>query len=117
MKRSVSVCVLVASAFAQPKYPATKTTTTSDTWFGKTYKDPYRWLEDMKNKEVEAWFKAQSELADGLLAKLPGRDMLAKEWTDLDKLKPASYEIVGFEAGKFFYKKTLGGENVGKLYY
>ena len=35
----------------------------------------------------------------------------------LDKLKPASYSQITYEHGRVFYRKTLGGENVGKLYY
>src|SRR5580692_9933934 len=72
-------------------YPATRTVDASDTYFGKTYADPYRWLENLKDKEVESWFKAQAELADQALAKIPGRQALVEEWTALDKLKPASF--------------------------
>ena len=60
---------------AQWNYPATKTVDAEDTYFGKTYKDPYRWLENLKDKEVETWFKSQAELTDALLAKIPGRDL------------------------------------------
>jgi len=104
---------------AQPEwqYPPTKTVDASDTYFGKTYKDPYRWLEDLKDKEVDAWFKAQAELTDRLLGKIPGRNELAQEWMTLDKLKPASYDTITYENGRVFYKKTLGGENVGKLFF
>lgn len=35
----------------------------------------------------------------------------------LDKLKPATYSAITYEHGRVFYKKTLGGENVGKLYF
>jgi prolyl oligopeptidase len=35
----------------------------------------------------------------------------------LDKLKPAIYTSIDYENGRAFYKKTLGGENVGKLYF
>ena len=49
-----------------------KTVEASDTYFGKTYHDPYRWLENLKDKEVEAWFKAQGELTDGRPARIPG---------------------------------------------
>lgn len=118
MKRLVVVvCALVSPALAQPKYPATRTVDASDTYFGKVYKDPYRWLEQTKDKDVEAWFKANAEITDGLLAKIPGRDMLVKEWTELDKLDPAKYSGIQVEHGRVFYKKTLGGENVGKLFY
>src|ERR1041385_9566709 len=111
------VWVLPSAAQSQWQYPATKTVDAEDTYFGKTYKDPYRWLEDLKDKNVEAWFKAQAELTDGLLAKIPGRDALVDEWMKLDKLKPASYSAITYENGRVFYKKTLGGENVGKLYF
>ena len=104
-------------AHAQWNYPATKTVDASDTYFGKTYKDPYRWLENLKDKDVEAWFKAQATLTDGALDKIPGKDALAQEWMALDKLQPAKYSDITFENGRVFYKKTLGGENVGRLFY
>src|SRR5258706_2502022 len=109
--------LLAAPVHAEWHYPITKTVDAEDTYFGKTYKDPYRWLEDLKDKDVEAWFKAQAELTDGLLSKIPGRDALANEWMALDKLKPASYSSIVYENGRVFYKKTLGGENVGKVFF
>jgi prolyl oligopeptidase len=120
MKKSLFLILSVlasTSGLAQWKYPETKTVDASDTYFGKTYADPYRWLENLKDKEVEAWFKAQADLTDGLLAKIPGREALVQEYMALDKLKPASYSAISYENGRVFYKKTLGGENVGKLYF
>ena len=102
---------------AQWLYPMTKTVDASDTYFGKTYRDPYRWLENLKDPDVVAWFKAQAVLTDEVLAKIPGRDELTQEWLALDKLKPADYSGFRYENGWVFYKKTLGGENVGKLYF
>lgn len=55
------------SAFAQWQYPASKKVEVSDTYFGVTYKDNYRWLEDMKNPEVESWFKAQADLTNATM--------------------------------------------------
>ena len=114
---SFAVVALLAQTTSPWNYPATKTGDASDIYFGKTYKDPYRWLEDLKNKDVEAWFKAQAKLTDDVLGKIPARDALAEEWMKLDKLKPANYSGIAYENGRVFYKKTLGGENVGKLYY
>jgi prolyl oligopeptidase len=111
------LCGLAASAFGEPKYPTSRMVDAADTYFGKTYKDPYRWLEQLKDNDVVAWFKANADLTDGMLAKIPGRDILVKEWTELDKLDPASYSGIAFEHGRVFYKKTLGGENVGRLFY
>lgn len=106
-----------AAALAQWKYPPTRTGEASDMYFGKTYADPYRWLENLKDKEVETWFRAQGELTEAALAAIPGRKALAEEWMALDKLNPASYGDITAENGRVFYKKTLGGENVGKLYF
>ena len=65
---------------------------------------------------VEAWFKAQADLTDTSSARFP-RATRSPERMELDKLKPASYSQISYEHGRVFYKKTLGGENVGKLYF
>jgi prolyl oligopeptidase len=109
--------LLTAPCHAQWNYPPTKTVDVSDSYFGKTYYDPYRWLEDLKDTNVITWFRAQGKLTDDVLAKIPGRDALVQEWIALDKLKPAAYSDITYENGRVFYKKTLGGENVGKLYF
>src|SRR5215217_3097726 len=107
MKRIALVIVPILTALpcsAEWQYPATKTVDAADTYFGKTYPDPYRWLENLQDKEVETWFKAQAELTDGLLAKIPGREALVDEWMALDKLKPAAYSAISYENGRVFYK-------------
>jgi prolyl oligopeptidase len=113
------VILLLSSscASAQWSYPPSRTVDSSDTYWGKTYKDPYRWLENIKSKEVEDWFKAQADLSKSVLDRIPARDSLVKEWMSLDKLRPASYSNIILEGTRLFYKKTKGGENVGKLYY
>src|SRR5579859_5107267 len=85
---------------AQWIYPPTKTVDVSDTYFGKTYYDPYRWLEGLTNSDVKGWFKAQATLTDDTLAKIPARDALVQEWVALDKLKPATYSAIMFEHGR-----------------
>jgi prolyl oligopeptidase len=120
IQRSASLALVLLSALpahAQLAYPPTKTVDASDTYFGTTYRDPYRWLENLKDPDVAAWFKAQATLTDSVLAKIPGREALVQEWAALDKLKPARYADITFENGRVFYKKTLGGENVGKFFY
>ena len=56
---------------AQWNYPPTRTVDVTDTYFGKTYADPYRWLENTKDKEVVDWFKAQAIVTDNVLDKIP----------------------------------------------
>ena len=44
-------------ATAQYNYPSTEAVDSSDTYFGVTYKDPYRWLENLKDSNVVTWFR------------------------------------------------------------
>ncbi|HUL74762.1 MAG TPA: prolyl oligopeptidase family serine peptidase [Vicinamibacterales bacterium] len=113
---AVAALALASGAVAQLPYPPTRTVDATDTYFGMAYKDAYRWLENLEDPAVSAWFKSQAELTDSLLAKIPARDALADEWTRLDTLKPARYSAFDYAHGRLFYKKTLGSENVGKLY-
>jgi prolyl oligopeptidase len=113
----VMLLLLSTYSYTQWTYPPTRTVDSSDTYWGTTYKDPYRWLENIKSKEVEDWFKSQAGLSKNLLDKIAARDSLVKEWMSLDKLKPASYSDIVYEGTRLFYKKTRGGENVGQLYY
>ena len=50
---------------------------------GVTVRDPYRWLEDEKSPEVNAWMKAEDALARKELAALPERDALAARLKEL----------------------------------
>jgi prolyl oligopeptidase len=111
------VQILVLSASAQYHYTATRTVDSADTYFGVTYHDPYRWLEHIETPEVETWFKQQATYTDSILNNLNGRDSLIAEWKALDKLRPAVITTFSYENGRLFYRKTLPGENVGKIYY
>jgi prolyl oligopeptidase len=51
--------------------------------FGTTVPDPYRWLEDAKSPEVQAWMKSQDDFTRARLAKLPGRDEIAHRMQEL----------------------------------
>jgi len=110
-------CVLLSgTAMAQWHYPPPPTSDAADVWHGKRYEDPYRPLENLTDPKIAAWFKAEAQLTDRTVAKIPGRDALVREWLSMDRRTPPSYREFQFEGGRLFYRKTLGGENVGKLY-
>jgi prolyl oligopeptidase len=48
-------------------YPPARTVDHADDYHGTLVPDPYRWLEDMQSKEVLAWAKAQTNLAESAL--------------------------------------------------
>jgi prolyl oligopeptidase len=111
----ISLCF--THVFGQWKYPATKTVDSSDNLWGVTYKDPYRWLENGKDTAVSGWFKKQAHFSDSVLKNISGRDELISEWKMLDMLQPPLISEIEFENGRIFYRKTLPGENVGKICY
>jgi hypothetical protein len=82
--------LLGGQSWAQWNLPPTRTVEVSDTYFGKTYADPYRWLENTRDKEVEDWFKAQAIVTDNVLDKIPARNALAREWMGLDNYQASS---------------------------
>ena len=88
-----------------------------DVYFGKQITDNYRWLENINDKAVQDWFKAQHDYTDSILNRIPGRDSMIQTLLDYNSLKPASYSGITRKAGIYFYKKTLPSESVGKLYY
>jgi prolyl oligopeptidase len=120
MKKIISsflLLMLSPTLFAQWNYPKTKTVNTTDTYFGVTYNDPYRWLEDLKKPDVVQWFKEQAALTNTTLSTISGRDELIAEWKKLDKLQPPRYYSPIKENGRIFYQKRLPGEKVSKVYY
>lgn len=95
-------------------YPETKKVDTVDTYFGKTVKDPYRWLEDDRSAETEAWVKAENKVTQGYLANIPYREQLKER---LSKLW--NYEKIGspFKEGNYtYFYKNDGLQNQYVIY-
>ncbi len=84
-------------------WPMTKVESIADQIHGKTVADPYRWLEDEKSAEVQAWMTEQDTYARTELAKLPGRDDLAQRMRDL--LYYDSITAPQVKKGRFFYSR------------
>ena len=97
--------------------PETQRTPVTDDYFGMKVTDNYRWLENMQDSSVINWFKAQYDYTNNYLDKIPGRDSLVAAFTKLDALTPAHITDITRKGNRYFYKKILPGEKVGKLYY
>jgi prolyl oligopeptidase len=95
-------------------YPETKTVHTANTFFGIEVKDPYRWLEDDRSAETEAWVKTQNKTTHSYLDKIPFRDDLKKRLTSL-----WDYEKVGapFVEGDYTYFSKNDGLQNQNVYY
>ncbi len=95
-------------------YPTTQKVDTVDTYFGTEVKDPYRWLEDDRSPETEAWVKEQNTATFGYLDQIPFREDLKNR---LEKLW--NYEKLGSpfkEGGYTYFYKNNGLQNQYVVY-
>ena len=118
MKKTITVsaivCTLVMNAQTKINYPETKKIDHVDTYFGEKIQDPYRWLEDDRSSETEAWVKAQNVVTYGYLEQIPYRNQLK---TRMEKLW--NYEKISapFKEGDYtYYYKNDGLQNQSVLY-
>ena len=118
MKKTITlsaiVCTLVMNAQTKITYPETKKIDHTDTYFGEKINDPYRWLEDDRSAETEAWVKAQNVVTYGYLEQIPYRNQLK---TRMEQLW--NYEKISapFKEGDFtYYFKNNGLQNQSVLY-
>jgi prolyl oligopeptidase len=108
--------IAAVSVTAQTKPAAPPVRNMTDTYFGVTVNDPYRYFEDTKNPEVAAWMKGEAAHTASVLAKIPGRDALLKEVQvrgDAVSARINSVQVVG---PKVYYEKRLATDNIFKLY-
>lgn len=95
-------------------YPETTKTPVVDDYFGTKITDNYRWLEDDKSKETEAWVKAENEVTFDYLDKIPYRKELKNRLSEL-----WNYEKLGvpFKRGDYtYFYKNNGLQNHNVLY-
>jgi prolyl oligopeptidase len=97
--------------------PATPVKPVMDEFFGTKVTDPYRYFENLKDPDVESWFKAQDGYTRGILARIEGRDSLLARLKQLDAAKSAHVSGVRrLPSGRFFYEKRGPSEDMPKLY-
>ncbi len=95
-------------------YPITSKGDVVDTYFGEQVADPYRWLEDDRSAETEAWVKTQNTTTQNYLKNIPYREDIAKVVRDL-----LDYERVSgpFTEGEYIYfYKNDGLQNQSLVY-
>jgi prolyl oligopeptidase len=86
--------------------------------FGHAVEDPYRWLEDDADPEVQAWVKTQQARARHALDAIPERPAIARRLTALFALSDVSEPIVTpLGAGAYRYFRTVrrAGDEQPKL--
>lgn len=110
---------LTAPTFAEPAdgpltYPKARRTDYTELIHGKNVADPYRWMENIDSPETKAWIKAENEVTEKYMSKLPERKAIRAR---LDQL--SNYEKYGCpwkEGGRWFYFHNSGLQNQSVLY-
>ena len=95
-------------------YPEAIKDNTVDTYFGTEVADPYRWLENDTSQATSAWVKAENDITNAYLARIPFRNKLKERLTQL-----TNYEKIGTpfkKNGKYYFYKNDGLQNQNVLY-
>ncbi len=88
--------------------PAAPLRDVRETLHGVEVVDPYRWLEDVKSPDAQAFFRAQDERARRTLAAIPGRAVLAARIRELSGAQVTVRDLA-MANGKVFYLKLSPG--------
>ena len=84
-------------------YPDSRRENVVEQHHGATVNDPYRWLEDPSQAEVQAWMTAQDDYARAHLAKLPSRDALAARFAEVFYYDEISAPL--HRGGRYFFSR------------
>jgi prolyl oligopeptidase len=99
---ALALSAAAASGAALPPAPATPPGTTVDILQGQKVSDPYRWLEDWNDPQVQAWSEAQNKRTRAWLDPMPGRGAVMAQLTRLIKATSPSYSVLMARGDKVF---------------
>jgi prolyl oligopeptidase len=87
----------------------------TDDYYGTKVVDPYRYMEDLNDPEVQAWMKAQNDYTRAVLSRIPGRPQLLARTRQLDQSVP-QVQAERLPGDLYLLDRQLPGEDVAKLY-
>jgi prolyl oligopeptidase len=88
----------------------------TDTHFGTPIADPYRFLEEVNDPQVQAWMRAQADATTRLLDSIPGRAKLLARMQAIEAAAAGLTDnIVRTDTNRFFYLRRNPGEGQFKL--
>ncbi|MBS0569198.1 MAG: S9 family peptidase [Proteobacteria bacterium] len=107
---SASLAAVCATPPAAPIRPVT------DDYFGTKVTDNYRWMENLKDPQMQRWMKAQADYTRAQLDALPGYPKLLKHIDELDSSQPAVVTGVQIVGGRYYSLRVPQGAQSPKLY-
>jgi len=112
---AIGLTTTIASAAIAPT-PVAPKIPVSDTYFGTTVVDPYRWMEKTpQTPEFAAYLRAQGNRTRAALDALPGRAKLAARIAELAETSVQSSAVI-VHHGTYFYERTPQRANSARLF-
>ena len=98
--------------------PPTPVRSVVEEYCGERVEDPYRYLENMRDSEVQQWFRAQADYTQHVLSQIPGRDQMKQQLQEVANRRASEVtQVKVTDNNRYFYFKTNQGEDVARLYY
>ena len=119
---ALALCALAMSSANAPKlaaqssphYPVARKSDQSDSYFGKSVADPYRWLEDTDSPETKQWVEAENALTFQYLNAIPERASIKEQLTRVWNYPKYAVPI---KRGKdYFITENSGLQNQAVIY-
>ena len=121
MKKYLSLLLgllVFSPLFSQKQPPLAAVKVVTEDYCGQKVDDPYRYLEDLQNPDVDAWYRAQGDYARSVLNAIPGRKALLDKMRDFDGRKAVKInQLTITENDRYFYLKQTPADENGKLFF
>lgn len=112
----VLLCAAMTQQSSDSTPPVARLGPVIDDYYGTKIVDPYRYLENLGDSDVQSWMKAQNDYTRSALAAIPGRQKLLARIRELDQsLTRVSAERLPGDT--YIILKRLPSEDVDKLYW
>jgi len=98
--------------------PLARVEPVTDSYFGVSVTDPYRYMENLKDSSVINWIKVQSDYSRKILDRISGRQRLIDMMVDFDNRRSTTITSLQItDNDRYFYLKTTPSDETGKLCY
>jgi prolyl oligopeptidase len=97
-----------------PPYPQARRDPVLDDYNGVKVADPYRWLEQLDSPETRDWVRAEAQLTDSYLEKIPVRQSIKQRLTEL--LNFEKFGMPFHKGHRYFYTHNSGLQQQSVLY-
>ena len=113
-KEAGSDATVVAATQPTLHYPTARTVEQVDDFHGTKVSDPYRWMENLDDPELQPWIAAENQLVADFISDVPNREQLKTRMTALwDYERFGTPEVHG---GKYFFSRNDGLQNQSPVY-